>query len=162
MSATNANRWVIFQPARTHYLDLKAQNFENPIFIFVCFSLKKVYNSFKLQKLLQVAKFSFMHSFTHTNIVSLFRHLPTVIFIFIKVFTRWIVSMAIVLPLLGAGFANILPTLWFYVKFKQGIQRHWNILNSRFETIYQVPRQVFGFVLNMMLVLILLILSCAA
>ena len=103
--------WVIFEPARTHYLGLKAQNFENPIFIFVCFSLKKVYNSFKLQKLLQVAKFSFMHSFTHTNIVSLFRHLPTVIFIFIKVFTRWIVSMAIVLPLLGAGFANILPTL---------------------------------------------------
>ena len=77
--------WVIFQPARTHHLGLKAQNFENPIFTFGCFSLKAVYNSCKLQRLLQVAKFLFMYSFTHTNIVFLFRHLPTEIVIFINV-----------------------------------------------------------------------------
>ena len=29
-----------FEPARTHYLGLKAQNFENQIFTFECFSLK--------------------------------------------------------------------------------------------------------------------------
>ena len=56
--------WVIFEPARTHHLDLKAQNFENPMFTFGCFSLKVVYNSCKLQRLLQVAKFLFMYSFT--------------------------------------------------------------------------------------------------
>ena len=73
--------WVIFEPARTHHLDLKAQNFENPMFTFGCFSLKVVYNSCKLQRLLQVAKFLFMYSFT----ILLFRHLPTEIFIFINV-----------------------------------------------------------------------------
>ena len=77
--------WVIFQPARTHHLGLKAQNFENPIFTFGYFSLKAVYNSCKLQRLLQVAKFLIMYSFTHTNIVFLFRHLPTEIVIFINV-----------------------------------------------------------------------------
>ena len=73
--------WVIFEPARTHHLGLKVQNFENPIFTFACFSLKVVYNSCKLQRLLQVAKFLFMYSFT----ILLFRHLPTEIFIFINV-----------------------------------------------------------------------------
>ena len=74
--------WVIFEPARTHHLGLKAQNLENPIFTFGCFSLKAVYNSCKLQRLLQVAKFLFMYSFTHTNIVFLFKHLPTEIVTF--------------------------------------------------------------------------------
>ena len=64
-------KWVIFEPARTHHLGLKAQNFENPIFTFGCFSLKAVYNSCKLQRLLQVAKFLFIYSFTNL----LFRHL---------------------------------------------------------------------------------------
>ena len=64
--------WVIFEPAITHYLGLKAQNFENPIFTFECFSLKAVYNSYKLQRLLPVPKFFFMYSFTHTNIVFFF------------------------------------------------------------------------------------------
>ena len=77
--------WVIFEPARTHHSGLNAQNFENRIFTFGCFSLKEVYNSFKLQRLLQVAKFLFMYSFTHMNIVFLFRHLPTEIAIFINV-----------------------------------------------------------------------------
>ena len=36
-------------------------------------------------RLLQVAKFLFMYSFTHTNIVFLFRHLPTTIVILINV-----------------------------------------------------------------------------
>ena len=39
-------QWVIFEPAsQTHHLGLKAQNFENPIFTFGCFSLKAVYQS---------------------------------------------------------------------------------------------------------------------
>ena len=73
---------VIFEPARTHHLSLKAQNFENPIFTFGYFSFKAVYNSCKLQRLLQVAKFLFMYSFTQTNIVFLFKHLPSEIVIF--------------------------------------------------------------------------------
>ena len=74
-----------FELARTHHLGLKAQNFENPIFTFWCFSLKVVYNSCKLKRLLQVVKFLIMYSFLHTNIVFLFRHLPTEIIIFINI-----------------------------------------------------------------------------
>ena len=59
--------WVIFEPTRAHHLDLKALNFDNPIFILGCFSLKVVYNSCKLQRHSQVAKFLFIYSFTHTN-----------------------------------------------------------------------------------------------
>ena len=70
---------------RTHHLGLKAQNFESPIFAFGCFYLKAVYNSCKLKRLLQVAKFLFMYFFSHTNIVFLFRHLATEIVIFINV-----------------------------------------------------------------------------
>ena len=68
-----------------HHLVLKAQNFDNFIFTFGYFSLKAAYNSCKLERLLQVAKFLIMYYFTHTNIVFLFRHLPTEVVIFIKV-----------------------------------------------------------------------------
>ena len=85
-------QWVIFGLARTHHLSLKTQIFDDPIFTFACFSLKAVYNFCKLQdfckilaRILQVAKFLFMYSFTHTNIVFLFRHLPNEIIIFINV-----------------------------------------------------------------------------
>ena len=77
--------WAIFEPARTHHLGLKVQNFETPIFTFWWFSLKAVYNSCKIGSLLQVAKFLFMYSFTPSNIVFLFRHLPSEIVIFIRV-----------------------------------------------------------------------------
>ena len=71
MSATNAHRVNRFEPARTHHLCLKAQNFENVIFTFRCFSLKAVCNSCnscKLPRLFQVAKFLIMYYFTQTNI----------------------------------------------------------------------------------------------
>ena len=80
--------WAIFRLASTHHLGFKAQNFENPILTSECFSLKQVYNSCKLQRLLQVGKFLFMYSFTPylcTHIIVLLRHLPTEIFIFISV-----------------------------------------------------------------------------
>ena len=54
-------------------------------FTFGCFSLKVLYNSCKVQRILQVEKLLIMYSFTHTNIVFLFRHLPTEIAIFINV-----------------------------------------------------------------------------
>ena len=76
--------WIIFEPSRIHHLNLKAQNFQNRIFTFGYFSLKAVYNSCKLQRLLQVARFLFMYSFTLIDIVFLFRHMPTEIFIFIN------------------------------------------------------------------------------
>ena len=50
--------------------------------------LSKQYIILPNYKDLQVAKFSFMYSFTHTNIVFLFRHLPTEIVNFINVVTR--------------------------------------------------------------------------
>ena len=50
---------------------------EHPVFTFGFFSLKAVYSSCKLQRSLQVAEFLIMYSFSHTNIVFLFRHLPT-------------------------------------------------------------------------------------
>ena len=77
--------WVIFEQARTHHLGLKVQNFENPIFTFGCFSLRAVYNSCKLKILLPVEKLLIMHSLTHTNVVFLFRNLPTEIFTFLNV-----------------------------------------------------------------------------
>ena len=40
------------------------------VFTFGCFSLKAVYSSCKLERLLQVTKFLFMYSFTHTNFSS--------------------------------------------------------------------------------------------
>ena len=60
---------VIFEPARTHHLGLQAQNFDNPIFTFGCFSLKAVQNSCKLLRILQFAKFLLMYPFIHTNTV---------------------------------------------------------------------------------------------
>ena len=56
-----------------------------PKFISGCFSLKAVHNSCKFERLLQAAKFLFMFSFTHTNVLFIFRHLPTEIVIFINV-----------------------------------------------------------------------------
>ena len=78
-------KWVIFEPARTQHLGLKAQNFENLMFTFGCFSLTAIYNFCKLQRRLQVATILIMNSFSHTNILFLFRCLPTEILIFIKV-----------------------------------------------------------------------------
>ena len=90
-------------------------NFENPIFTFGCFSLKTLYNSCKLQILLQVAKFLFMHSFTHINIVFLFRHLCTEIVIFVNVcYQMKCFLLVIVFPFLGTGFANISPILFWF------------------------------------------------
>ena len=102
--------WVTFEPVKIYHLGLKSQNFENPIFAFGCFSLKAVYNYCKLQRLLQVAKFLFMYSFTHTDIVFLFRHLPTEIVIFINVCYQMTCSVVIVFPFLGVVFANVPPT----------------------------------------------------
>ena len=146
--------WVIFEPARTHHLGLKAENFENPIFTLGCFSFKAVYNSCKLQRLFQVAKFLFMYSFTHTNIVFLFRHLPTEIFIFINICYQMKWKWWYIFLFQEQMLLIFHQLSWFHVKFKQSIQRYQNILNSTFKTIHQVARQIFGFVLNMMRFLI--------
>ena len=50
------------QAEKRYHLDLKVQNFGNPIFLFGCFSLKVAYDSSKLQRLLQDTKFLFMYS----------------------------------------------------------------------------------------------------
>ena len=99
--------WVIFEPAWTHHLCLKAQNFENPVFTFGCFSLKAVYNSCKLQRILRVTKFLIMYSFTHTNIIFLTRHLPTKLVISINVCYQ---MKCFSFSFLRAGFDNIPPT----------------------------------------------------
>ena len=120
MSTTTQTKWVIFESIRTHHLSLKAQKCENPIFTFKCFYLKAVYNSIKLQRLLYIAKFLIMYSFTHTNIVLHFSHLPTEIAIFMSSFvTRWSVSVVIVFAFLGAVFANIAPTFLISCEIKR-------------------------------------------
>ena len=105
--------WVIFEPARTHHLGLKAQNFTNAIFTFGAFYLKAVYNSCKSQRLLQIAKFLFMYSFTHTNIVFLFKHQPTKIVLPDKVFQWWYFFL-----FLRESFANIPPTFLISCEIK--------------------------------------------
>ena len=52
--------WVIFEPARTHNLGPKAQNFENPISTFGCFFSKAVYNSCKLQRVAKCKVFVYI------------------------------------------------------------------------------------------------------
>ena len=114
--------WVIFEPARTNLLGLKAQNIENPIFTFGCFSMKAVYNSCKLQRLLQVSKVLFMYSFTQTKILFLGNYLlPTVINVCwqMKCFSGD--SFSFFYEILWLIFQLL---FWFHVKFKQGIQRH--------------------------------------
>ena len=49
--------WVIFEPARTHHLGPKAQNSENPVFTFWCFSLKAVHSFCKLERILKLQSF---------------------------------------------------------------------------------------------------------
>ena len=79
------------------------------IFTFGCFSLKAVYNYCKLQRLFQVAKF-FMYSFTHTNIVFLFRHLATEFLILINVCYQMKCLSSDSLSFFRSRFANISPT----------------------------------------------------
>ena len=116
--------WVIFEQARTNHLGLKAQNFQNPIITFGCFSLKVVYNSCKLQRLLQVAKFLFIYSFTHTNIVFPFRHLPTEIVISINVrYQMKCFSDDSFSYFLGAGFTNISPSFLISCEVQTGYSK---------------------------------------
>ena len=117
--------WVFFEPARTHHLGLKAQNFENPIFTFGCFPLKAVYNSCKLQRLLQVAKFLFTFSFIHTDIAFLLRHLPTEIVILVNVYYQMKCFSGDSFSFFWEQVLLIFQLLfWFHVKFKRGIQKH--------------------------------------
>ena len=104
-------------------MGLKAQNFDNLIFTFGCCSLKAVYNSCKLQRLVQVAKFLLMHSFTHSNIVFLFRHLLTEIFIFINVcYQMKCFNGDSFSFFLGAGFANIPPTFLIQIRYSKTLK----------------------------------------
>ena len=107
--------WLIFEAARTHHLGLKTHNFENPMFTFECFSLKAVYNFCKLQRLLQVFRFLFMYSFTHTNIVFLFRKLFSEIAIFINVCYQMKCFSGNSFSFLGIGFANISPDIFDFM-----------------------------------------------
>ena len=100
------------QPEHT-ILGLKAQNCGNPILTFGCSSLKAVYSSCKLQRLLKFAKFLFMPSITHTNIVFLFRHLPTEIVIFINGCYQVNCFSGDSFPFFRSRFANISPTFLF-------------------------------------------------
>ena len=108
MSTTNTSRVSHFWASHNIPFGSQGSELWEPKFTFWYFSLKAVYNFFKLQGLLQVAKFLFMYSFTPINIVFLFRHLPTKIVIFIN--GCYQISVVIVFPFLVAGFANIPPT----------------------------------------------------
>ena len=127
--------WVIFEPARTHHFSLKAQKFENPIFTFECFSFKAVYNSCKLQRLLQVAKFLLMYSFTHTNIVFSFTYLlkcsSSQTFV-----TRRNVSVLIVFPSFTISFClystYIFDFMWSSNKVFKDVKIFWRVHSRPF------------------------------
>ena len=133
MSATNTNRVSHFWA-----LGLQAQIFDNPMFTFGCFLWQQYkilasYNKFcKFQGFYLCAPLLTLtqSSFSSTYLLK-FSSSKTFV-------ARWSVSVVIPFAFLGAGFGDILPTFLFYVKFEQGIQRYQNILNSTFETIYQV------------------------
>ena len=101
--------WVIFEPGRTHPLGLKVQYFENPIFIFGCFSLKAVYDSCKLRSFC-------LCTLLLTLTVFLFRHLSTEIVIFINVCYKMKCFSGGSFSFLAACFANIPPT--FLISFE--------------------------------------------
>ena len=86
MTTTNANTVSRFWASQNTPFGSQGTELSEPNIYIWCFSLKAVYNSCKLKRLLRVAKFLFMYPFTRTNIVFLFRHLPTEIFIFINVY----------------------------------------------------------------------------
>ena len=107
------------QPEHTIWVS-RHRTLRDNFYIWVFF-LKAAHNSWKLWRLLQVAKFLFMYSFTNL----LFRHLPTEIVIFINVcyqmkcfsgesFSFFYEQVLLIFRLL----------FWFHVKFKQSIQRH--------------------------------------
>ena len=144
MSATNANRVGHFWASQnTPFGSQGTELWEPNIYIWMLF-FQSVYNSSKLQRLLQVSKFLFMYSFTHTNIVFLFRYLPTEIVIFINVCYQMKcfsgdsgrVSMVRVFPFLGAGFANIPPT--FLISCE--VQTRYSKTLKYSEQHIQVPR----------------------
>ena len=85
ISATNANKMSYFSASQNTAFGSQGKNFENLMFTFGCFSLTAIYNFCKLQRRLQVATILIMNSFSHTNILFLFRCLPTEILIFINV-----------------------------------------------------------------------------
>ena len=97
---------------------------ETNIYIW-CFYLKAVYNSCKLQRLLQVAKFFLLQCvLPYTNIVFLFRHLYTEVFIFINVASRWSVSVVIASFFWEQVLLIFQLLSWFRVKFKQDFGNH--------------------------------------
>ena len=97
---------------------------ETNIYIW-CFYLKAIYNSCKLQRLLQVPKFFLLQCvLPYTNIVFLFRHLYTEVFIFINVASRWSVSVVIASFFWEQVLLIFQLLSWFRVKFKQGFGNH--------------------------------------
>ena len=110
MSATNTNKVSHFWASQNTPFESQGTELWEPNTYICFFSLKAVYNSCKLQGLLEVPKLFFMSSFTHANIVFLFRDLPTEIIIFINVCYQMKCFSGDSFSFLGAGFANISPT----------------------------------------------------
>ena len=113
VSATNANRVSHFWTSQnTPFGSQGTELYKRNTYIWG-FYLKAVYNSCKSQRILQVAKFLFMYSFTHTNIVFLFKHQPTKIVLPDKVFQWWYFFL-----FLRESFANIPPTFLISCEIK--------------------------------------------
>ena len=109
MNVTNANRVSHFWVSQNTPFGSEGTKLWEPIFTIEYLSLKSVYNSCKLKRILQVAKFLIMYSFTHTNIDFVFRYLATEIVTLINVYYQMKCFSADSFSFLGAGFSNI-PT----------------------------------------------------
>ena len=112
MNVTNANRVSHFWVSQNTPFGSEGTKLWGPIFTIEYLSLKSVYNSCKLKRILQVAKFLIMYSFTHTNIDFVFRYLATEIVTLINVYYQMKCFSADSFSFLGAGFSNI-PTTFF-------------------------------------------------
>ena len=110
MSITNVNIVIHFWASQNTPFGSQGTELWEPN-IYICVPcLKAVYNSCKLQWLLQAAKFFFMYSFTPANILFLFRHLLTKIVIFINVCYQIKCFRGDRFSFFRSGFANISPT----------------------------------------------------
>ena len=97
---------------------------------------------------IQVAKFLFMYSFTYTNIVFLFRHLPTEIVIFINVYFQMNCFSGDRFSFFGEYSTYFFDFMWSSNKVFKDVVIFW--------TVHSRP-----FILNMMLFSVLLALPRA-
>ena len=129
------NESFLSQPEQTNWVSrhrtLSTQYLHLGVFLWKQYKILASYKDFyKLQSF-----------YSCTNIAFRFKHLPTEVVIFKNVFYQMNCFSGDSFFFFKDQVLLIFHLLfWFHMKFTQGIQRYQNILNSTFESIYQVIR----------------------